>query len=202
MLRYILNPDREEQPLTAEQSKRELALTEAVRVASIVTQPGTGDAAIRDLARTVAILTNLFEFTLDRGFATALRITPSAPVDQSTGARSPLITKDGVMQLTDTQQVDLVVEPEDSKGNPTADTLTWGAALNGGDASSAVTLSVSTDTLTCTVIAGSPAVGVVVTATDPNNISGSISVDVVAGTAASLVITPGTPVEQPTPPAP
>jgi hypothetical protein len=59
-----------------------------------------------------------------------------------------------------------------------------------------VTLDISADTLTATVVAGTPATGVVVTATDPNGVSGSISVDVVAGAAASLVITPGTPVAQ------
>lgn len=101
----------------------------------------------------------------------------------------------GNVQLTDTQQVSLAVEPEDSKGIATSDSLTWSTAD-----STVVSLQPSADTLSCLCVAGNPGLGVVVTVTD-GTISATESFDVVAGAAASLVITPGTPVEQP-PPAP
>ena len=100
------------------------------------------------------------------------------------------------VQLTDTQQVTLAVEPEDSKGDATSDTLTWSSAD-----STVVSLQPSADTLSALVVAGNPGLGVVVTVTD-GTVSASESFDVVAGAAASLVITPGTPEAQPAPAPP
>jgi hypothetical protein len=105
------------------------------------------------------------------------------------------------VQLTDTQQVSLAVEPLDSKGEPTSDTLTWSTS----DAT-VISLVPSADTLSCMCVAGVPSAAgsaVTVTATD-GVLSASDSFIVVAGTAASLVITEGTPVDQPpaAPPAP
>jgi hypothetical protein len=105
------------------------------------------------------------------------------------------------VQLTDTQQVLLTVEPLDSKGEPTSDTLTWSSS----DAT-VISLVPSADTLSCECIAGVPsAAGSAVTVTVSDGVlSASEPFTVVAGTAASLVITPGAPVDQPpaAPPAP
>jgi hypothetical protein len=98
------------------------------------------------------------------------------------------------VQLTDTQQVPLSVEPEDSKGFDTSDTLTWSSSDT-----TVISLQPSADTLSCLCVAGNPGTGIVVTVTD-GTISASDNFDVVAGTAASLVITEGVPEEQ-TPPA-
>ena len=102
-------------------------------------------------------------------------------------------TAGGKVQLTDTQQVTLTVEPEDSKQQPTSDTLTWTSAD-----STVVSLVPSADTLSCLCVAGNPGAGVVVTVTD-GTLSASESFDVVAGAAAALVITAGTPEAQPAP---
>ena len=97
----------------------------------------------------------------------------------------------GKVQLTDTQQVLLTVQPEDSKGYPTSDTLTWSSADD-----TVVSLQPSADTLSCLVVAGVPGLGVVVTVTD-GTISATDSFDVVPGGVATLQISEGTPEEQP-----
>jgi hypothetical protein len=97
----------------------------------------------------------------------------------------------GKVQLTDTQQVALAVQPEDSKGFPASDSLTWSTA----DAS-VVALQPSADTLSCLCVAGNPGLGVVVTVTD-GVISATESFDVVAGGVATLQISEGIPEEQP-----
>ncbi len=97
----------------------------------------------------------------------------------------------GIVQLTDTQQVSLSVEAEDSKGQPTSDTLTWTSADE-----TVVSLQPSADTMSCLVVAGVPGTGVVVTVTD-GTISASESFDVVPGGVATLQITEGTPEDQP-----
>lgn len=97
----------------------------------------------------------------------------------------------GKVQLTDTQQVTLTVQPEDSKGFPTSDTLTWSSADD-----TVVSLQPSADSLSCLVVAGVPGLGVVVTVTD-GTISATDSFDVVAGGVATLQISEGTPEDQP-----
>lgn len=96
------------------------------------------------------------------------------------------------MQITDTQEFTITVEPEDSKGDATSDTLTWSISSTAG-----TTVTADETTLVATVIAGNPEVGITVTATDPNGITGTLSFDVVAGVAKTLSLTPGTPSEQP-----
>ena len=96
------------------------------------------------------------------------------------------------MQITDTQQFDVTVQPLDSKGDATSDTLTWSIASAGG-----TTVTADATTLVGTVVAGNPETGVTVMVTDPNGLTGTLSFDVVGGTAVSLNLVPGTPVEQP-----
>lgn len=95
------------------------------------------------------------------------------------------------VQLTDTQQVTLTVQAEDSKGFPTSDNLTWSTADD-----TVVSLQPSADTMSCLCVAGDPGLGVVVTVTD-GTISATESFDVVAGGVATLQISEGTPEEQP-----
>lgn len=96
------------------------------------------------------------------------------------------------MQITDTQQFDITVAPLDSKGDATSDTLTWSTSSTAG-----TTVAVDATTLVGTVVAGAPETGITVTVTDPNGLTGTLSFDVVGGTAVSLSLNAGTPVEQP-----
>jgi hypothetical protein len=115
--------------------------------------------------------------------------------DQGDPARSqPTRYNGGIVQLTDTQQVLLSVEPLDSKGEPTSDTLTWSSSDT-----TVISLVPSADTLSCLCVAGVPsAAGSAVTVTVGDGVlSASESFNVIAGTAASLVITAGTPEAQP-----
>lgn len=103
------------------------------------------------------------------------------------------IRKGNAMQLKDTQQVDLAVEAVDSKGfDVVGDAITWTASDT-----TAVTLVPAPDGKTVTVVANSPAVGVVLTATDSNGLTVTDTVDVITGDAVALKITEGTPVDQP-----
>jgi len=166
--------------------ERKAALDAAVAVSA---QPGETATPAAVLAAATAFL----------GWLTGARLRVAVdPVTYTQGnpTRSQAtLFLGGAVQLTDTQQVTLAVEPEDSKGEATSDTLTWSTADT-----TVISLQPSADTLSCLCVAGVPGTGIVVTVTD-GTISASESFDVVAGTAASLVITPGTPEEQP-PPAP
>ena len=95
------------------------------------------------------------------------------------------------MQITDTQQFDITVSPIDSKGDPTSDTLAWTTSSTGG-----TTVAVDATTLVGTVVAGAPETGITVTVRDPNGLTGTLSFDVVGGTAVSLALNAGEPVEQ------
>jgi hypothetical protein len=126
-----------------------------------------------------------------------LRITP-APLTYEQGTPTvaqATIIAGGIVQLTDTQQVTLAVQPVDSKGFPTSDSLTWSTADG-----TVVSLQPSADSLSCLCVAGNPGLGVVVTVTD-GVISATESFDVVPGGVATLQISEGTPEEQPPPAA-
>jgi len=97
------------------------------------------------------------------------------------------------MQITDTQQFDIVVEAKDSKGNDVPDNLTWTTSSTAG---TVVNVDDAT-TLKVTVVAGAPETGVTVTATDPNGLTGTLSFDVVGGAVTALTLTPSDPVDQP-----
>jgi hypothetical protein len=135
-------------------------------------------------------------------WVTSARLTlTTAPLTWEQGSPSistpTQYTAGGKVQLTDTQQVVLSVEPEDSKGQATSDTLTWSSSDT-----TVISLQPAADTLSCLCVAGVPGTGVTVTVTD-GTLSASDNFDVVAGAAASLVITEGTPEAQPpAPPAP
>jgi hypothetical protein len=76
---------------------------------------------------------------------------------QGSDAREPTHYVEGdtsMAVMKDTQQFTVTVEPEDSKGFDTADTLTWTEDSNGAF----VTLQPSDDTLSCLVVAVAPGV--------------------------------------------
>jgi hypothetical protein len=100
--------------------------------------------------------------------------------------------------LTDTQQVALTVAETDSKGESvTTDTLVWAV-----DNPNVVALTVAADTYSAEAVAGAPGTANVTVSDSANPaLTGSLVLTVVSGAATSLVITEGTPEEQP-PPAP
>lgn len=123
-----------------------------------------------------------------------LRLRP-APFTFAEGRPGPGVpTKhqgDGMsVTMTDSDQVTYVVAPEDSKGVAVADTLTWSSDDNGA----VVTLTPSADTLSCVFAAVDP--GTANISVTDGTLSAADSIVVTAGAAASLVLTPGTPVAE------
>ena len=99
--------------------------------------------------------------------------------------------------MTDTQEVSYAVEPEDSKGAQVSDTLTWTESSAGA----VVTATPSADGLSCVFAAVDPGTSTI-TVTD-GTLTGTDIITVVAGSVASLVLTPGVPTDEPAPaPAP
>ena len=103
----------------------------------------------------------------------------------------------GMVQLTDSQQVTLMVGEQDSRQNPvTGDTLAWTV-----DDVSVVSVTPDAVGYTALVVAGIPG-SATVTVTDSTvspPLVGTFQVTVVPGEASSLVISAGSPVEQPAP---
>jgi len=113
------------------------------------------------------------------------------------GPGQPTNRKGTAVQLTDLQQVVLSVAEVDSKGEPVSDTLAWTV-----DNANVISLVPSADTQSCLCVAGVDGTAVV-TVTD-NSVSppltASDTLTVVSSAATSLVISEGTPEDQP--PAP
>ena len=97
------------------------------------------------------------------------------------------------VSMTDSQEVSYSVEPEDSKGQPVSDTLTWSSDDNGA----VVTLTPSADTLSCVFAAVDP--GTANISVTDGTLSASDVITVTAGSVASLVLTPGTPSDESAP---
>lgn len=90
------------------------------------------------------------------------------------------------VSMTDAQQVTYTVEAEDSKGFEVADSLTWSE----DSAGAVVAMTVSEDGMSATFAAVAP--GTATVSVTDGTLSASDSIDVTAGGAASLVLTPGT----------
>lgn len=168
---------------------RWLALEHAVDLHRISFEPG--DDADQAVTRTA---TRLFQWLTG---PVALFLTIGQVLDQGTGQPTGNPTKGNPMQLHDTEQVDLSVEVADVKGasipddiGTTADDLAWTV-----EDTSVATLSVSSDTRTCTVVAGLP--GSTVGTVTLGELSATFAVDVIPGAAARITISEGTPTEQP-----
>ena len=118
---------------------------------------------------------------------------------QHGGPGTPTLYREGhpnMATLTDTQQVALTVAETDAKGEPvTADTLVWTV-----DNPNVITLTVAAGTYSAEAVAGAPGTATVTVADAANAaLTGTAVLTVVAGAATSLVITEGTPEEQPSP---
>ena len=100
----------------------------------------------------------------------------------------PVLTRieGGKVQLTDIQQVTLTAAPEDSKGFPTADTLTWTV-----DDPAVVSLQPSDDTLSCLCVAGNP--GTATVTVSDGTISGSDAFVVSSSAVSQIVVSGGSP---------
>jgi len=96
--------------------------------------------------------------------------------------------------MTDDQEVTYTVAPEDDKGFPVSDTLTWSESSGGA----VVTVTPSADTLSALFVSVAPGTSTI-SVTD-GTLSATDIITVTAGTVASLVLTPGTPVAE-TPPS-
>ena len=122
--------------------------------------------------------------------------------DQSApeGPGTPTVRKGTNVQLTDLQQVTLSVAEVDSKNQPVSDSLVW--SVDNGDV---ISLVPSADTQSCLCVAGVDGTAVVTVAdnsvTPP--LTASDTITVVSSAATNLVISEGTPEDQPpaTPPA-
>lgn len=160
---------------------------ERMRVAAL-------DAAVASLggAEPSAILTLASQF---EAWLTGRTITVTIGVRtylQGGGPSVPTKFSGKVPIVKDTQQIVATVSAEDAKGFVVPDALTWSE----DSAGAVITLQPSDDGSSCTIVAVAPG-SAVVTATD-GAISGTASIDVTAGDVASIAISLGDPVDQPT----
>jgi hypothetical protein len=109
---------------------------------------------------------------------------PGIPVTfTSTGGHMSVI-------ISDAQEITYTVEPEDSKGFPVADTLTWSEDSSGA----VVTVTPSADGLSALFAAVGP--GTATITVSDGTLSGSDLITVTAGEVASLALTPGAPASE------
>lgn len=113
------------------------------------------------------------------------RAYPGPAVHTKTGEHGMSVT------MTDSQLVSYACEPEDNRGFAVADTLTWSSDDNGA----VVTLAPSDDTLSCTFTAVAP--GTANISVTDGTLNGTDVITVTPGGVATLVLTPGTPQDQP-----
>lgn len=171
-------------PDHARERTREWLRAEALRSAAQLLE-GTGATAadVTSLAASLYAWLAESRLTLRVNSITYRQGTP--PVPQPT-----IFLPGGTVQLTDIQQVPLSVEPEDSKGQPTSDTLTWTV-----DNPDVLSLQPSDDTLSALAVAGNPGTATV-TVTD-GALSATDAFVVTASATTQLVITEGAPEDQP-----
>ncbi len=178
--------------MTAE--NRVLALELAIEV---VVPEGGGFPASQ--GRDVTTVATLFYQWLEGPAVLFLTVNPTT-FDQAApeGPGTPTVMKGNAVQLTDLQQVTLSVAEQDSKAQPVSDTLTWSV-----DNPGVIALTPSADTQSCLCVAGTDGAATV-TVTD-NSVTPPLTatdvLTVVSSAATSLVISEGTPEDQP-PPAP
>ena len=155
----------------------------------LIAEVGTddADAALRATATTIY------------GWVTgpvAIYVTIGTVLHQDTGQPTGTILKGTPMQLHDDEQVDLTVAVASAKGSPipddpatSGDDLTWAS-----DDSTVASLAVSSDTRTCTVLAG--VTGSTVVTVTLGELAATLAVDVIPGDAAVIAISEGTPSKQ------
>jgi hypothetical protein len=177
--------------VTAE--NRELALRLAIE--TVVPEGGGFPASQGPDVTTVA---TLYYQWLEGPAVLFLTIDPTT-FDQAApeGPGTPTIRKGTTVQLTDLQQVNLSVAEQDSKGQPVSDQLAWTV-----DNGAVISLVPSADTLSCLCVAGTDGIAVVTVTDNSVNppLTASDTITVVSSAATALVISEGTPEDQP--PAP
>jgi hypothetical protein len=143
----------------------------------------------------VALATRRYEGWIVHGhLRVALQVSPLT-YPQGPGPAVPTrVTTEGdrtMATMTDTQQVSVSVQPEDSKGNDTTDSnLTWSADDNGA----VVSLQPSADGTSCLFVANEP--GTSNYSVTDGTITGGGTITVTAGAATQLVVTEGQPADQ------
>jgi hypothetical protein len=111
-----------------------------------------------------------------------IRLYAGSATDQTTGQPTGTPTEGVPVQIHDNEQFTLTVDTKDAKGFETPDAVTWTSSDE-----TVATITVSDDTRTATIVAGSPG-SAVVTVTD-GELSATEAVDVVpAGTATISVV--------------
>lgn len=124
---------------------------------------------------------------------TSIRLTRGPITKQQPPGLFAAPNPEGVpVQIHDDEKFTLTVHTQDAKGFETSDAIDWTA-----DNTDVVTLQVSDDGRSCTVVAGNPGSAVITvtdTSTDPQ-LSATEAVDVVAGGTATITLTEG-PVEK------
>jgi len=91
-------------------------------------------------------------------------------------------------------EFDINVTADDIEGNPVPDTLSWTIS----DTTNTTLTVDDATTLKVTVQVLNPSQGVVITATDPTGVTGTLDFDAVPDVVASLTLAPATPVKIPT----
>lgn len=166
----------------------------ALQLAIQVTVP-SGSAITPAQAGNVTAVAQTFYQWLE-GPAFLLLTTDPLTFDQAApeGPGQPTTRKGATVQLTDLQQVTLSVGEVDSKNQPVSDQLTWSV-----DQPGVISLVPSADTQSCLCVAGTDGTAVV-TVTDNSvtpPLTASDTITVVSSAATSLVISEGTPEDQP-----
>ena len=173
---------------------RYLAMAQALTLhhggwSDLIAEVGTddADAALR------ATATTIYDWVTG---PVAIYVTIGTVLNQSTGTPTGTILRGTPMQLHDDEQVDLTVAVASAKGSPipddpatSGDDLTWAS-----DDSTIASLAVSSDTRTCTVLAG--VTGSTVVTVTLGELSATLAVDVIPGDAAVITIGEGVPSKQ------
>jgi len=110
---------------------------------------------------------------------------PGPAVHTKTGDHGMSVT------MTDSQEVSYSVAADDSKGFPVADTFTWSS----DDGGAVLTVTPSADGTSCVFAAVAPG-SATISVTD-GTLSASDLITVTTGAVATLVLTPGTPTDEP-----
>lgn len=125
---------------------------------------------------------------------TRIRLTRGPILNRTTGQPASTSNEGAVVQIHDDEKFTLTVDTRDARGFETSDAIDWSESSAG----SVISLVVSDDGRSCTVLATAPGVGAMVTATDNTVVpplTVTEAVDVVPGGTATITLTEG-PVEK------
>lgn len=169
---------------------RVLSLQLAIQVAS----PEDGGLTPAQAADITSVATTFYQWLEGPAFL-LLTVDPTT-FNQAApeGPGTPTIRKGMTVQLNDLQQVTLSVAEVDSKNQPVSDQLAW--SVDNGDV---IAITPSADTQSCLCVAGTDGTAVVTVTDNSVNppLTASDTITVVSSAATSLVISEGTPEDQP-----